>query len=416
MSRGRVDRRPRGPSTASRTRCPAGRWGCRRPGSTSGGTVIARRGRQRRAALAARSATLFAEHHGRYGSPRITADLRDLGWRVSENTVAALMAEQHLVARPKRAPPVDDPAGQVGRGRPRTLLGRDFSPAGGRTSRWCGDLTEIPTGEGKFYLAAVLDLHSRRCVGFAMGAHHDADLARAALCVAIAVRGGTWPGWCSTPTRAASTPAGCSRRRVRRAGVTQSMGRTGSALDNAVAESFNSTLEFELLRGNDFATREQARRAVAGLDRRVQHGAAALDRRMLSPVDYERAAAARRQTAARHGRAHHRETTLRGDAPRRLRGRPSGLKGRSAIAARRPPAALDPGASAAPGRPAHGQARACPGARGAPITITRSHQSKSLRFQGIAPRLNPPHCLVWDSGEVPRRRTTRSKQTGTPPR
>jgi transposase InsO family protein len=56
--------------------------------------------------------------------------------------------------------------------------------------RWCGDLTEIPTDEGVLYLAAILDLHSRRCVGFALGVHHDAELARAALCVAIAMRGG----------------------------------------------------------------------------------------------------------------------------------------------------------------------------------------------------------------------------------
>jgi transposase InsO family protein len=60
--------------------------------------------------------------------------------------------------------------------------------------RWFGDLTEIPTDEGKFHLAVILDLHSRRCVGFALGAHHDAELARAALCVAIAIRGGSVAG------------------------------------------------------------------------------------------------------------------------------------------------------------------------------------------------------------------------------
>ena len=64
------------------------------------GDVSLRRARRR--ALADLVATLFARHRGRYGSPRIAAELRDLGWRVSDNTVAALMAEQHLVARPKR--------------------------------------------------------------------------------------------------------------------------------------------------------------------------------------------------------------------------------------------------------------------------------------------------------------------------
>ena len=67
-----------------------------------------------RAVLAARIDYLFAKHHGSYGSPRITADLRELGWRVGENTVARVMAEQGLVARRQARPPVDDPAGQVG--------------------------------------------------------------------------------------------------------------------------------------------------------------------------------------------------------------------------------------------------------------------------------------------------------------
>ena len=76
----------------------------------------------------------------------------------------------------------------------------------------------------------------------------------------------------------------------RRAGVTQSMGRTGSALDNAAAESFNSTVEFELLRGNHFATREQARRAVAGWIDEYNTVRRHSTNQMLSPVAYERRA------------------------------------------------------------------------------------------------------------------------------
>jgi hypothetical protein len=76
--------------------------------------------------------------------------------------------------------------------------GNDFTPPPDPDVRWCGDLTEIPTGEGKLYLLAViLDLHSRRCIGFATDTHHDAALARAALCMAIAIRGGSVAGWCS---------------------------------------------------------------------------------------------------------------------------------------------------------------------------------------------------------------------------
>ena len=148
---------------------------------------------RRRAELAAAIRKLFGDHRGSYGSPRITADLRELGWRVSENTVAQLMAEQHLVARGKHHRRSTTRADKSAR-KAADALGRDFSPPAQPDVRWCGDLTEIPTDEGVLYLASILDLHSRRCVGFALGEHHDAELARAALCVAIAVRGGDVAG------------------------------------------------------------------------------------------------------------------------------------------------------------------------------------------------------------------------------
>jgi putative transposase len=155
-----------------------------------------------------------------------------------------------------------------------------------------GDLTEIPTDQGKLHLAAILDLHSRRCVGFAMGVHHDAELARAALCVAIAVRGGDVAGVIFHTDQGSEYTGRIFAQACRGAGVTQSMGRTGSALDNAAAEAFNSTLEFELLSPRHLATREQARRAVAAwideyntIRRHSTNG-------MLSPIDYERTQAA----------------------------------------------------------------------------------------------------------------------------
>ena len=103
-----------------------------------------------------RSARLFAAHRGKYGSPRITADLRDAGWRVSENTVAALMREQGLAARRKKKRRSDDPAGQGPLARP-DLVKRDF-PAAKINPKWYGDGTEIDTGQGKLYLASVLDM------------------------------------------------------------------------------------------------------------------------------------------------------------------------------------------------------------------------------------------------------------------
>ena len=142
----------------------------------------------RRARLGIEVGRLFAEHHGRYGAPRITADLREAGERVSENTVAALLRAQGLVARPKRR---RRSTTRPGRGRQPApdLIGRDFA-AEQLNRKWYADGTEIVTDEGKLYLDSVLDMGSRRIVGFAVGEHHDAELAYAALAMAIAVRGG----------------------------------------------------------------------------------------------------------------------------------------------------------------------------------------------------------------------------------
>jgi transposase InsO family protein len=147
---------------------------------------------QRREKLKAEVARLFGLHAGKYGSPRITADLKDAGWRVSENTVAALMRELGLAARRKNKRRSTTRPGR-GRWRAPDLVKRDF-PAGQINTKWYGDGTEIGTGEGKLYLASVLDMASRRVLGFALGEHHDAQLAYGALTMAVAVRGGQAPG------------------------------------------------------------------------------------------------------------------------------------------------------------------------------------------------------------------------------
>jgi putative transposase len=146
----------------------------------------------RRQALTAEVRRLFTAHRGTYGSPRITADLREQGWKVSKNTVAAVMREQGLASRRTRKRRATTRPGK-GRWRAPDLVKRDF-PAQQLNTKWYGDGTEIPTGEGKLYLASVLDMASRRVLGFALGAHHDAQLAYSALVMAVAVRGGQVPG------------------------------------------------------------------------------------------------------------------------------------------------------------------------------------------------------------------------------
>ena len=240
--------------------------------------------------LAAEVRRLFEAHGGRYGAPRITDDLRDAGWRVSQNTVAALMREQGLAARRKRRRRSTTRPGK-GRWRAPDLVRRDF-PASRLNQKWYGDGTEIPTDEGKLYLDSVLDIASRRVLGFALGEHHDAQLAYGALAMAVAVRGGLVPGVIFHTDQGSEYTANAFRVACGRLGVTQSMGRPGSALDNAVIESWHSTLEFELRRMEHFATKATARAGVAAWieDYNTTRKHSALG--MRSPIGYERALAA----------------------------------------------------------------------------------------------------------------------------
>ncbi len=164
-------------------------WFCKWLQHSRSGTLPARADRRQR--LAAEVKRLFGLHEGKRGSPMITAGLRDAGWRVSENTVARLMREQHLAARRRRRKGLTRPG--KGRWRAPDLVKRDFR-ASGINRKWFGDGTEIDTGEGKLQLASILDAASRRIVGFSMSEHHDADNAYGALAMAVAVRGGQVPG------------------------------------------------------------------------------------------------------------------------------------------------------------------------------------------------------------------------------
>ena len=223
---------------------------------------------------------------GTYGSPRVFEDLIEDGWAVSVNTVAASMRRQGLQGRARKRrrrslTRPDKAAAPI-----RDLIGRDFN-AEAINEKWCGDLTEIPTDEGKLYLATVEDLASRRLPGFAIGEHHDADLARAALCMAASVRGGNVSGVIFHSDKGGEYTADLFARTCKALGVVQSMGRVGSALDNAAAESFNSTLEWEVLSRRHFATKAQARREIAAFIDRYNHRRRHSSCEMKPPVVYE---------------------------------------------------------------------------------------------------------------------------------
>ncbi|MGH2896982.1 MAG: IS3 family transposase [Sciscionella sp.] len=149
---------------------------------------------QRRDQLDEQIRRLFIASGGTYGSPRITDDLREAGWRVSENTVAARMVELGLAGRAvKRRRSLTR---QSRRPVARDLVRRIFT-AVAPDVLWCGDVTQIDTDEGPLYLASTEDLFSRRMLGYAMSAHHDS-----ALVVAVGIPW-SWrlgqPPWRSSP-------------------------------------------------------------------------------------------------------------------------------------------------------------------------------------------------------------------------
>ncbi|MEV0689391.1 IS3 family transposase [Streptomyces sp. NPDC050388] len=203
---------------------------------------------------------VFEDSGGTYGSPKVWLVLVREGRRVSVNTVARLMAELGLAGR------------KIRRRRGLTRHGKrpaapdfvchDFT-ADAPDRVWCGDMTEITTGEGKPCLATVIDLFSRRLPGCALGERHDADLVVASLHMAAATRGGDVRGVLFHSDRGSESPSRRFRRACRRLGVTQSMGRVGSCFDNAVSEAFNSMLKAEYVHRHTFATRTEARLRIA---------------------------------------------------------------------------------------------------------------------------------------------------------
>jgi transposase InsO family protein len=255
----------------------------------------------RRAELCERVKRLFEASGRTYGSPWIHQDLVDEGWAVSVNTVAQLMAELGLSGRKK---PKRRSSTRPGR-RPvaRDLVRRNFD-AVAPDVLWCGDMTEVVTTEGRLWCASVIDLFSRRLLGYALGERHDAGLVSAALQMAVAARGGDVDGVIFHSDRGSEYTSAQFNELCARLGVVQSMGRVGSALDNAVSESFNSVLKVEFVHRQVFATRAEARLRIATwiadfYNTRRRHSAAG----GLAPVEFERIMKERRTSRDHHAAA-----------------------------------------------------------------------------------------------------------------
>jgi putative transposase len=229
---------------------------------------------------------IHARSGGTYGAPRVHAELGRRGWAVNHKRVERLMRAHGIVGyRPRRrrsltrqdhgAAPAPD------------LLGRLFDPERPDVA-WCGDVTWIPTDEGWLYLASVLDLASRHLLGYSMGNHHDAALATDALDAAVATRGRSRMDATIFHTdRGSEYSSSACIAACQRLGLRRSMSRTGSCLDNAVAEAWFASLKVELVDRAHYRTRAEARAAVFRWIAWYNHFRLHSARGYLPPVEWE---------------------------------------------------------------------------------------------------------------------------------
>jgi len=210
------------------------------------------------AALLKRIRTVHVSSRETYGSPRIHAELRGAGERHSRKRIARLMREAGLVgASHRRGGPVTTRRDDEARPAP-DLVERNFT-ADAPNRLWVGDITYVPTAAGFVYLAVVLDAFSRRVVGWAMANHLRTELVLDALEMAVGQRQSRDVIHHSDQGSQYTSLAFGSR--CREAGVRPSMGSVGDAYDNAMCESFFSTLECELLARRRFRSQAEARMA-----------------------------------------------------------------------------------------------------------------------------------------------------------
>lgn len=229
---------------------------------------------------------IHEESRETYGSPRIHAELRFQGVRVSNKRVERLMREARIsgLRRVKRGKTTVKIPGI--RTAP-DLVARDFV-ADQPNKLWVADITYMSTWEGWLYLAAVLDVYSRRIVGFSIDNHMRSDLVVDALNMALERRQ-PQPGLIHHSDHGSQYVSLVFNRRCKLAGINVSMGHRGCAYDNAVAESFFSSLKKDLIHRRSWPTRAEARSAIfehieVFYNRKRRHSTLG----MLSPVEFEK--------------------------------------------------------------------------------------------------------------------------------
>lgn len=196
---------------------------------------------------------VFAGSRETYGSERIVDELRDQGIRCGRKRVSRLMKEDKLVPKKARRFRVTTVAEPEHTKAP-NVLGREFT-VGAPDTVWAGDITYLWTREGWLYLAVLLDLYSRRVVGWAVRSHLGQELAIAALDRALYERG-SHEGLLHHSDRGCQYTSTDYQKRLKKNGLTVSMSRKGDCWDNAIVESFFATLKVEL--GDSFSSRQAA--------------------------------------------------------------------------------------------------------------------------------------------------------------
>jgi transposase InsO family protein len=213
------------------------------------------------AELAGQIRAVHEESKGRYGAPRVHAELRRRGRRHSRKRVARLMRRSGLrgrAAKRWKKTTIADPAAAARA----DLIRRNFTADAAQVNtRWCGDITYIPTWEGWLFLATVIDIASRRVVGFAIADHLRTELVADALANAVAARYPD-PGVIFHSDRGCQYTSAAFAELAGDCQVTLSVGRKGQCWDNALSESFFSSIKGELLDLQPWPTRAGARRAI----------------------------------------------------------------------------------------------------------------------------------------------------------
>jgi putative transposase len=243
-------------------------------------------------ALTAEITRIHQQSGGAYGAPRVHAELQiACGVRVGRKRVARLMRTQGLVGCHRRRRWQPGLTRRDPKARPAPdLVNRQFSPPW-PDRVWHGDLTELPTMEGRLYLAVLVDGCSRLVVGHAIGEHADAELAVGALELAVGRRGlrlDERGGLICHTDQGSTYTAAAFGKRLKQVGIRASMGSVGDCFDHALVESFNATLECELIDRRVWRTKTQARLEVfywiqAVYNRTRRHSRLGY----LSPADYE---------------------------------------------------------------------------------------------------------------------------------